>query len=157
MKYLFRGIYAFAIGMNVGILGLMLFTDFKLSFWNQVIGQVVLIGVFIYWLIQFEKYEKRKAELRKEINALFEELKETLLGELENLHRLSRDKRINRVLSEDSVQDEEGQENKKSTAYKRMQIMRDSENKKVATRKSRKTQGVSKQVLPKEGGDGSIK
>jgi hypothetical protein len=150
MKYLIRGIYAFAIGMNVGILGLMLFTDFKLSFWNQVTGQVVLIGVFIYWLMQFEKYEKRREEINRQLSTLLDELSKDLSDYLENLHRLSRDKRINRVLSEDSIQDEEGQENKKSTAHKRVQIMRDSEDKKVATKQQRKSRSVHKGLPPKE-------
>jgi len=158
MKYIIRGIYAIAIGLNTGMLVLMFWKDFQLSFWNQVTGQVVLIGVFIYWLILHERYEKRKEELRKELNSLLEELKESVFSQLEDLHRLQRDKRINRVLQEDTVQDiEERKEDQKHPATKRVQKVRSRSNKKVATNKSRKTSRVSKQVLPKESGDGSIK
>ena len=87
MKYLIRGFYAFAIGLNVGVLGLMLFTDFKLSFWNQVVGQVVLIGVFIWWFAEFEKTEKRREMINRAMNEALDELHEHLKGLRRSMER----------------------------------------------------------------------
>jgi len=157
MKYIVRTLYAVVIALNSALVVMMLWKDWELGFWNQVMGQVVMIGVFIYWLIQFEKHEKRKQQLRAELHSLIEELKKTVLGELEEMHRLSRDKRVNRVLQKDTVPNEEGETNAKHLVNKRMQKVRSGTNKKVAGRKPRKTSRVSKQVLPKEDGDGSIK
>ena len=87
MKYLIRGIYAFAIGMNVGVLGLMFWKGFQLSFWNQVVGQVVLIGVFIYWFIEFERSERRRAEINKAMNEALDDLHKHLIDLRDSMKR----------------------------------------------------------------------
>jgi len=147
MKYLMRGIYAFAIGLNVGTIGMMLFTDYKASLWNQVIAQMFVVGVLIYWLMLFEKYEKRREETHAELDKLFAELNEAVSRGLEDLHRLQRDKRINRVLQEDTVQDTEERGTKENVpADERVQKVRSRSVKKVARKQQRKVRSVSTKI-----------
>ena len=87
MKYLIRGIYAFAIGLNVGVLGLMFWKGFELSFLNQVIGQLALIGWFVFFLVQFERHEKRRAEISKMLDEALDELHEHLKGLRRSMER----------------------------------------------------------------------
>ena len=147
MKYLIRGIYAFAIGLNVGTIGMMLFTDYKASLWNQVIAQMFVVGVLIYWLMLFEKYEKRREETHAELDKLFAELNEAVSRGLEDLHRLQRDKRINRVLQEDTVQDTEERGTKENVpADERVQKVLSRSVKKVARKQQRKVRSVSTKI-----------
>jgi hypothetical protein len=52
-----------------------------------VVGQVVLIGVFVYWFIQSEKLEKRREMLSREMDKALEELHEHLMDLRRSMER----------------------------------------------------------------------